>query len=101
MSALPKLPEPSLKPCPETLDLLRGRFKAGCLWAAYQVREKGHAGAGELQYLLVGEGCVFKAPPFYCPDIDAVRRWPFQFIGWANMVTGKIDEEPFPEWEAR
>jgi hypothetical protein len=76
----------------ETLATMRSRLRPNTRWAAYQNAALDSAGAGEICYLHVGEGCTYaEAPPHY-PDTSRGAGWKYVFHGWVNFDTGAIEK---------
>jgi hypothetical protein len=74
--------------CAESLATMRAR---GGSWAAYVNMALDSAARGHLQFLRVGEGCTFAAPPEQLPDTRESINWAYRFCGMVNLQTGAID----------
>lgn len=72
----------------EALQQMRER---GGSWAAYQNQALDSRNCGHLQFLKVGEGCTYTAPPrSYPSDTEHGMGWRYCYIGMVNLETGEI-----------
>lgn len=63
-------------------------------WAAYQNRELGHYEQGWLRFLAVGPRNTAKVAPQIYPDTHLGLGWRYVFVGYVDLTTGRIVEEP-------
>lgn len=76
----------------EMIELLKSKSREGIRWAAYRNIEPNSSNYGHYQYLMVGEGCTYPAPPDQYPaDTAWGLGWRYRFAKH-DMVTrgGKI-----------
>lgn len=72
----------------ETLEVMRAR---GGAWAAYQNQALDSWSTGHIQYLKIGEECVYDCPPERYPaDTLHGLGWKYRFIGMVDFDTGII-----------
>ena len=77
----------------EALQQMRERSQPGQKWACYQNVALDSANLGHLKFLKVGTGCTFEtAPSPRLPDTPDSINWAYQFVGFADLETGKIVE---------
>jgi hypothetical protein len=52
------------------------------------------SGLGHLRFLATGpQNTIKEAPKPTLPDFHGEINWRYQFVGWVNLETGKIEED--------
>jgi hypothetical protein len=63
-------------------------------WAAYQNHDMGHRDLGHLKFLACGPQNTMKAVNSdRMPDFPGAINWRYQFVGYVNLETGKIEAD--------
>ena len=84
--------EPMIGICSEfALKTMRER---GGTWAVYQNMALDSSLAGHYQFLKVGDGCTYLAPPTKYPmDTSYGTGWKYLYRGMLNLSTGLVEKE--------
>ena len=78
---------------PKALTQMRTLISTGSRWAAYQNQALDSVNAGQLQFLLVGLGRTYSAPPEQYPaETVAGMGWRYRFVGYVNLETGLVEK---------
>lgn len=82
------------RPDAAVLEQLRAfeRKKPGTRWAAYQNVAMNDPALGHLQFQAIGPAVRFHVAPLRLPDTPHAVNCNYQFCGWVDLTTGRIEE---------